>query len=402
MRIRSLLLGLISVAGLTSHAQSADTIENAFREGEAHLNFRYRYENVDQDGFSDDARASTLRTRLNYRTEVWRGLRFFVELDDLTYVGDDDFNNTRNGKVSRPVVADPDGTDVNQLYVDYNLEDTVLRLGRQRINLDNQRFVGGVGWRQNEQTYDAFTVSNNSIANTTVVYSYIDNVSRIFGPENGVPAKDLDSQNHVFNLNYKSSGGANISAYAYFMDLKDADTLSNRTVGVRYSNTFELMDLKFPVNVEFAGQEDYGDNPFSYSANYYLLEAGIALEGIKVMVANEVLEGNDRVAGEAFVTPAATLHAFQGWADQFLATPPAGIDDRYVSVSGGLFGGNVGLTWHKFEAESGSADYGNEWDLAFSRKLTDHFSLLLKVARYQEDGFSVDTTKAWLMLSADF
>lgn len=402
MRTGALFFGLTLVAGTTLNVQAAETIEEALSNGEAHLNFRYRFENVDQDGFRDDAHASTLRTRLNYRTDSWRGASFFVEADDLTYIGDDDFNNTRNGKVNRPVVADPDGTDINQLYVDYSAGDTLFRLGRQRINLDNQRFVGGVGWRQNEQTFDALTVLDQSFTNTTIVYSYIDNVSRIFGPDKGTPPKDIDSANHVLNVNYKTRGGANVSGYAYLMDLKDADALSNRTVGLRYSRTFDAGDLKVPMNVELANQKDYGDNPFSYSANYYLLEIGVALENVKIMVANEVLEGDHRVAGEAFVTPAATLHAFQGWADQFLSTPAGGIDDKYVTVSGSVLGGSIGLTYHKFEAESGSADYGSEWDFVFKRSLTDHVGLMFKVADYREDGFSVDTTKYWLMLTADF
>ncbi len=115
-----------------------------------------------------------------------------------------------------------------------------------------------------------------------------------------------------------------------------------------------------------------------------------------------MLEGDSNAVGEAFVTPAATLHKFQGWADKFLATPAAGIDDKYITVSGKLRGASVALTYHRFEAESGSADYGSEWDLAVNKKLTDHLGLLLKFARYREDGLSTDTTKSWLMLTANF
>lgn len=401
MRTTPVVLGLL-VFCVSLSARAADSIEEAFANGEGHINFRYRFENVDQDGFNNDAHASTLRTRLNYRTDSFRGLSFFAELDDITYVGDDDFNNTRNGRVTYPVVADPDGADVNQLYVDYAMDDTLLRVGRQRINLDNQRFVGGVGWRQNEQTYDALSLTNTTLESTKIQYAFVANVSRIFGPEDGTPAKSIDSESHFINVNYKTRGDANVSGYAYLMELKDAQALSNRTIGLRYSRSFKGQDLTFPMTVEFANQKDYGDNPVSYSANYYMLQLGVVLDNIKIQVTNEVLEGDDTSAGEAFVTPLATLHGFQGWADKFLSTPAAGIDDKYLTVSGEVLGGNLGLTYHVFEAESGSADYGTEWDLAWNRKLSDHLGLLLKLARYQEDGLSTDTTKAWVMLTANF
>lgn len=403
MRISTFFVGLMVLGGSWSqHAAGASSIEEAFANGEGHVNFRYRFENVDQDGFNNDAHASTLRTRLNYRTDTWDGISFFVEADDITYVGDDDFNNTRNGNVTYPVVADPDGTDINQLYFDYDAEQTKFRLGRQRINLDNQRFVGGVGWRQNEQTYDAFSVTNTSFTDTTLFYGYVANVSRIFGPEDGTPPKSIDSDSHLLNFDHVTSGGANISAYAYLLDWEDAPALSSRTIGLRYSRTFDTADFKIPMNLEFASQEDYGDNPVGYSANYYLVEVGLALDNVAFMVANEVLEGNANAAGEAFITPSATLHAFQGWADKFLATPAAGIDDKYLKVSGKVLGGNLAFIYHQFEAESGSADYGDEFDIVYNRKLSEHLSLMLKVASYQEDGFSTDTTKSWLMLTANF
>ena len=51
----------------------------------------------------------------------------------------------------------------------------------------------------------------------------------------------------------------------------------------------------------------------------------------------EVLEGAP-TGGLAFVTPLATLHKFQGWADKFLATPASGIEDAYIAVFGNALG----------------------------------------------------------------
>ncbi len=395
---------LAAMLGLTGSAvYAADTIGQAFTEGAGHLGFRYRYEGVDQDGKPRNANASTLRTRLNFRTADYKGVSLFAEADDVSYIGSTRFNNLRNGKIDYPVVADPNGTDINQFYFDVKGNDLLFRLGRQRINFDNQRFIGGVAWRQNEQTYDAATLIAKGIPDSVITYTYVDNVSRIFGPEKGIPAKDLDSNSHFLHYNYSTDGFGTLVGYGYFLDFKDSPALSNRTIGVRYVNTFDLEgSFSIPVVAEFATQDDYGDNPIGYSANYYLLSAGVKASVVKVTFNYEVLEGDNTSPGKRFTTPLSTLHAHQGWNDKFLTTPAAGIEDLYVSVGGNFVGVNAVVIYHDFSAQDGGASYGSEWDVALSKKFNDHYSALLKFSSYREDGFSTDTDKIWLMLTANF
>jgi len=119
---------------------------------------RYRFEHVDPDNALRNAQAQTLRTRIGYRTARVAGWSGLVEVDNVSHLGPERFNSTRNGQTAYAVVADPDGTAFNQALVRYDREKAAVILGRQRINLDNQRFIGGVGWRQNEQTFDAASV----------------------------------------------------------------------------------------------------------------------------------------------------------------------------------------------------------------------------------------------------
>lgn len=401
MKLLRSLVCVLPFVSLSTFASEASSVVDAVKSGSASLGFRYRLESVDQDGFSKNATASTLRTRLGFTTAVYNGWSLAIEVDDLSYLGDDDFNNTRNGQTMYPVVADPSGTDTNQLYLKYAGEVIGAKLGRQRINLDNQRFIGGVGWRQNEQTYDAFLLSTQGTDNLSVAYAYINRIARIFGPEPGTPAPTLDSNSHVLHVDYKAGDAGKLSAYAYLLDVENAAAVSNRTVGVRYTNVYKRDAFSVPFTLEFARQADYGDNPASYSANYYVAELGLKFESFGVLIANEVLEG-DQSAGTAFITPLATLHKFQGWADKFLATPAGGIDDRYVTLTANLVGNGINVTWHNFESDVGSVDYGSELDLSVSRKLTDNLGLLLKYADYDADTFSADTRKLWLMLTVSF
>ncbi|MDH5737503.1 MAG: alginate export family protein [Gammaproteobacteria bacterium] len=403
---RVLLFIAASILAPLGFAQSSNSIVDAFSNGEANLSFRYRLETVEHDPSLDDATAHTVRTRLNYKTQDYDGFTMFIEFDDVSYLADDKFNNTRNGQTTYPVVADPDGGGLNQFYFDYKADGLLFRLGRQRINLDNQRFVGGVGWRQNEQTYDAFTVVYTGTKDLKVTGSYINNISRIFGPEPGNPPSDLDSAIVLLNGNYQIEGFGNITVYYYEFDIEDAAALSNTTIGARYTNTFDAGGYKIPVAVEFATQDDTGDNLNSYSADYLLVEGGINTEFGNFKLGIESL-GGDVSGGSGFITPAATLHKFQGWTDRFLNTPSMGIEDTYIGYSLDYEGHMFGATYHTFESDEsiagfGSIDYGTELDLSYGRKLTKNLDLLVKYAAYSSDFTNDDTTKFWVMLTATF
>jgi hypothetical protein len=370
-------------------------------DGKLNLSFRYRYELVDQEGFAKDAHASTLRTRLTYQSPFYSDFGFLVEFDDVRVVGNDLYNSTRNGNTNRPVVADPEGTEVNQALVTYKgFENTLIRAGRRRIKLDNDRFIGNVGWRQNAQTYDSLSISNLSLPNTTIEYAYIGNVNRIFGPNDGTPPANYDSDSHILNAKYSMWPNLDITAYAYLLDLENAPAASNRTLGIRVVGSNVVNDrISIGYTIEYADQGDYGDNPNDYSADYILLEGVLTTGGVTAKLGYEVLGGG---AVQAFQTPLATLHAFQGWADKFLATPTGGIEDLYVSVAKKYRGTSYSVVYHRFDPETGGPNYGSEWDLVVKRPFAERYSIGLKYANYNASSHATDTQKLWVMFGAKF
>ena len=383
-------------------AAESTTLADAITGGDVKLSFRYRYENVDDDARPEEAGASTLKSRLTYTTKVYKAWQAQVEVDDVTVIGGENYDDLHNTKTDHAVVADPEGTAINQAWIAYKgLDNTTLKYGRQRINLDNQRFVGGVGWRQNEQTYDGFSVTNTSLADTTITYAHIDNVNRIFGPDEGRgPAADvkLESNINVLNVGYKGLGIGTLTGYAYLLDIEDAPGASSKTYGVRLSGSTGD-ETKFLYTAEYAAQSDYGDNTANYDADYYSLEVGVEAGGITAKLGQEVLEGDDE---GSFSTPLATLHKFQGFADKFLVTPRDGVEDLYASVFGKVLGAKVGIIYHDFEANEGSADYGDEIDLVIAKQLHKNVHLLLKYASYDADEHSTDTDKLWAQLTVSF
>ena len=392
---------------ITSDAQESEdtSLAGALTSGEAHLGFRYRYENVDQDGIADDANASTIRMRLNYKTGSWQKWSGFVEFD---YVGEllvNDYRSLGGSSPDRdryPVVADPKGTDLNQLYLDYKLSgDTKARIGRQRILLDNQRFVGGVGWRQNEQTFDSLSFTFTGWPDTEVFYSYVTAVRTILG--NDVPAGRHDTDNHLLNAKVKLSDDWTVIPYYYHIDNEDVALFSTATIGARLTGGIALGEGKLNLVAELATQSDVANNPVSYDAEYINLGATWALKnGLSLGVAWESLGGDQIVPGASFRTPLATLHAFQGWADKFLVTPGAGVDDFFVTVKYKYDKWNLTGVYHDFSAEAGSADWGTEIDLAAGRSINKRYGVLFKAAFYNADQHATDTTKFWIMFTANY
>ena len=400
-----------AVAGTAAPAFAAEasgTLVDAIRNGDLKFQFRYRYEDVNQDNALDTAEASTLKSRLTFTTQAWQGWQAQVEVDDVSPIGDDDYNSTNNNETGYSVVADPEGTEINQAWIAYSgLCDSTLKFGRQRVLLDNERFVGGVGWRQNEQTYDGGSIVNKSLPDTTITYAYVYNVNRVFGPEDGTTAAwlgDWESDISLLNVNYTGLKIGALSAYAYLMDIDDAEAQSNETYGLRFAGKQALgKTVNLLYTLEYASQEDYGDNPVGYEADFYALEGGLALPyAVTLTLGQEVLEGDSSQVGQMFRTPLATLHKFQGWADMFLTTPNGGIEDTYVGASVVFAGITAAAVWHDFEAEDGGASYGDELDLSLTRKFGQYLTGMLKYADYSEDGFSVDTRKVWVQLQLDF
>ncbi len=399
--IAAIVLGL---SGQT-FADEELTLEDALKGGKVDFTFRYRFENVDDDARPDEGHASTLLSRLTYTTQAYKDFQVQLEVDNVSRVGSDNYDDLHNSNTDRGVVADTDGTAFNQAWVAYTgIDDTTLKFGRQRINLDNQRFVGGVGWRQNEQTYDGVTVVNTSLSDTTAFYAYVQNVERIFGPDdgrNGTPAanSNLETEAHIFNANYKGFGFGTLSGYAYLLDVDDIPDASTQTFGARFTGS-QGDETKFLYTAEYARQSDYKDSTKSFDADYYTLEAGIEAKGVTGKLGYEVLGADDDKG--AFQTPLATLHKFQGFADKFLTTPGDGIEDMYASVFTNILGAKVGVIYHDFEADEGSADYGDEVDLVIAKQVHKNVHLLFKYANYNADDFGTDTQKAWLQVTVKF
>lgn len=370
-------------------------------QGKASLDLRLRWEQVDDDLLARQADALTLRLRAGWRTPVRNGFSLTIEGLVNQHLGDDDFNSTGNGNVLYPVVADPDWAGVHQLFVTFAPRPgTQASLGRQRLNYDNQRFIGAVGWRQNEQTFDALDVQHKSAGGWMLRYSYLDRVNRLFRGDDALSNNarwQLDA--HLLSVGH-ALGPGTLTGYAYFIGNQTLPLNSHRDLGLRYVAKKERpQGIGWNLALEVARQDDHAHGSAAIDAHYALVEGGLVWRGNGFKLGWEQLGGD---GSYAFQTPLATLHAFNGWADRFLTTPVNGLQDRYVGWSRKFGKLNASVTWHDFRSDRGSIHYGREWDAAIAYAFSPHWNGLLKFADYQRADVGKDVRKSWLGLEYSY
>jgi len=403
---------------------------SALTSGRYDLFLRYRFETVEDATPSlASAYASTLRSALGYRTGAFHDADGYLQVEDVRVVGDEKLYNDggANGVSQRAVVVDPEGFDLQQGLFRYSgLPRTVFTAGRQEITHRQpplHRYIGNVLWRQNWQNYDSLRLINLSLPHTTLDYAYVWQVNRIFGEHNHRPdAGHFDMDSHLFNLQYSGLRFAKLEAYSYLLDFTTPTSaaLSTATLGLRLQGDRPIQGKTRLLYVgEFAQQLDYGTNPNTISVSYLLTELGVSftvgdfLPSTAVKFSYEHLEGKGGV--NAFQTPLGTNHAFQGFADRFLVTPPDGIRDYFATFTL-KFAENTQLiaAFHHFGADQDAYDYGDEVNVVLEHPFGDHFLAGVKYADYHADnnptnnlrntqsGQAYDLSKFWVYLQYAF
>ncbi|MDZ7803949.1 alginate export family protein [Thiohalophilus sp.] len=388
-------IALLSTAMCFDVSLAADNITDAITSGKSSVDMRLRYESVEQDNSLQDASAMTLRSRISYATGEYKGFSATLGMEDVRIVGGEDeysmpLTGFNPGVYS--VIADPEVTEVDQGFIKYSSGMTEVKYGRQVITYDNQRFVGHVGWRQDRQTYDGLRVSVSPADNLKVDYSYISKRNRIFAE-----AVDVDSKDNLLNVSYKSSFGT-LSGYAYLLEIDNNTNNALDTYGLRLIGSTGAND-QYSYSLEYASQESESGATKS-DADYILAEGAMKFSGMTAKLGYELLGSDDGTYG--FSTPLATVHLFNGWTDQFLATPNQGLVDLYVSLGGKFAGGKWLAVYHDFSADESTAtidDLGDEINILYARKFGKVYTGGIKYGSYSAGDAAagkVDTDKLWV------
>ncbi|BAK67448.1 hypothetical protein SLG_27730 [Sphingobium sp. SYK-6] len=370
------------------------------------IDARLRYEAVEQAGLPDEAHAATIRLRTGAQAGIGSWSALAEVQGTLALAGS--YHDGLHGSAPRPLVADPENVALYRAQLQYRAEALTVTGGRQRIALDDERFIGNVAFRQNAQSFDAVRAEWTGLGGFKLDLSYAWSVRTIWGVDGrGARPRSIDGENIFVNLSYATPVGK-VTGFAYLVDQDEADVqgyrLSSQTYGLRLSGSRSLSrTARLSYGLSYARQGDYRRNPNSYAADYWLVDLALDVKPFKLNAGYEVLGADDGMALTSFQTPLGTNFKFQGWADKLLTTPPNGVRDLYVGAGHGWTGvgeiDSVSLqaTWHRFESDRLDQHYGDEIDLLASMKVK-HTVFSARFARYEADALATDTSKFWLQV----
>ncbi len=364
---------------------------------------RPRYENAD-DSVNDVANAMTARFALSTAAGLAdiEGLSVFGQIIAVTNFDYDEYAPEQAGYAT---IADPENARVTQAYLDYKIDKTLFRLGRQMVNLDDERFVGAVDWRQMPQTFMGYTVNNTSIENLGLMASYVTDRYGI------TEALSSGTETALLHADYQAIQELKLTGYGYLIGS------SSNTYGLMASGKAGMVNYIAEAATQQDATMEYETmGKPSVDAMYYRVDVGTVYNGFIFGVAYESLgEAEDNSHG--FTTPLATLHKWQGFADVFLGytagSTKFGLNDAYAKIgyADPKYGKILGF-YHDFSAKESLAntvdDAGSEFDLLYTYDFSAKLNFLAKAAFFSGESNSVisaaqnDVQRYWVQLDYKF
>ncbi len=403
----------VSILALTAIAASGSAhAENTFlTKSKPIWESSLRSEQVTQAGFANDAEALTWRNRIGWESGEAHGISVLIEADSVhAFTGR--YNSGLNGRTAYPGVTDPEVTEINRAQVRWApSKQTAVTLGRQRIVLDDGRFVGNSGWRQDEQTFDGARF-DTAKGKASLTAAYVSRVNRVVGDE-----KDWNSDSWLLNASYAFNPALKLTGFVYALqfesdadapttaDINNARASSVNIAGLRATGSRKAGNVTWGYIAQHARESDAGDNPQDFTLDETMVEVSAAWKLFTARVNFERLGGNGTVG---FITPINSAHPFQGFADAFSGTGghqafANGIDDLTLNVSVNVpvkFKPVISLYYHDYNSVRLNQDLGKELDIVAQAALTPKLSVMLKHADFDR-GISAapaSRTKTWIML----
>ncbi len=389
----------MGTAMTASAAEGINILDDLKFNGE----IRPRYEHVDvSNNGVKEANAFTVKTKLGVNAKLMgvEGLSTYLEVTSVNNLGAD---NYAPEDAAYETVLDPVNARMTQAYIDYKTGNTLVRAGRQMVNLDDQRFVGAVGWRQMPQTFDAVAVVDNSVEKLSLLGAYV------WERQGIIDSLSMNTKSVLLNAKYTVSDAVAVTGFGYLLgSIHD-------TYGVRVTGKIPAGDVALNYEASYAMQKDasleYGNNTAAdIDADYYNVAVNGKANGVIFGAGYEVLGEADGTSTKGFTTPLATLHKFQGFADVHLGRTAGSNDNGLadLSLKVGYADKSVGkflAVYHEFEAETGANDdLGSELDLLYATKLPgfNNVSALVKAAFYSKGDTGNDVDKYWVQLDYKF
>jgi hypothetical protein len=393
---------LLLLAAVGARADGLDPLTSALLETQPLVDLRLRSETLTQTGFGQEAQALLLRSRLGFRTGALFDTTVLAEASLLTPLVDD-YNSGLNGRTGYPSISDPENYELHRLQLENtSLPDTDLVLGRQRVALDDQRFVGASNWRMNENTLDSARIVNASIPGLTVDLTWFDRFHRRT-TEASSKLGALTGDSYLANVRYDTPWGR-LTAFDYLVSFNQAPTQSSQTAGARLVGERAVGAVDLAYIASWATQDDYANNPVRYREDYTYVQLKGTVRGYSLSLGTERLGGNGTIG---LSTPMASFHSWDGWAGAFTTTPVNGLLNKYLALgystkaAGALPAFLAAVTYYDFRSDRLDLHYGAEVDLQLQASWRS-FSGLVELADYASADAPTTRSSRSLFLEIDY
>ena len=343
-----------------------------------------------------DGQSASLALRLNWQ-HVWLdNLSSQLQLDGVGTGWQEHYSDgvRFNGQ---PRIPDVPGVDIQQAYFNYQVSGAHIKLGRQNLEWDDQRFLSTNSFWQNPQSFDALSLDYSLAEESQLQYAYMDRAARIFGSQadeflthddinfqsqQGLRPKDAlgthEMHSHALQLQWREWDYSDLTVYGYFINNETLPAFSNHTLGTRYGYQQKFGAWNYRLSIAAARQKRTAFSS-DFDLPYWHIQNSLGYGSTEWSFDVESL-GSSK--GRALITPLGFSHEYQGWADRFVATPAAGVEDISLRNTTRFGKTRVDFRYHQFYAVAGGDFYGREYDAEVSQQLASQHKIALRLARF--------------------
>ena len=381
-------------------------LSESIANGHLLLEVRPRYALITETVRPEKTDVWTVRTTLGWQTAPYRDLRFTAQYIYTGILGPARLNAipARSFSSKFPLLPDPPHSGINQIFADYTgVPSTRLRIGRQILRIDDERFISDVDFRQTPQVFDGVTLINTALPETEIQIGEYRRMRNVLG---GLSALRL----HILHAAWNPLPDHTLAGYGYWQDQAATGSQTGfannaqRIAGVHAEGGFAFADKwRWMYHIAYAHQNRIGGGDVRIDANYARAGFGVQSTGAAVWGArvDHEIKGSNRGA-YGFQTPLTDFYAFNGWALQYTSTPPQGLRDSWLTARGHLGQVELFMEAHRFRTDFGGLALGREIDVSASYPVTRNLLVKLQHAQFRAaDGARVknDVTKTWLALT---
>ncbi|MEY2336465.1 alginate export family protein [Acidithiobacillus ferrianus] len=406
---KSAFLAFLTIYSITTLPAYSDPLTQALSKGSYILQFRPRYEFVQQPGL-DEAQAFTIRTMLALSSHQEYGLIGYVQFINVSSLLNH-YNSLLNGKTQYSIIPDPEETGVNQFYIQYTgWRGIKARVGRQEIVLNDRRFVGNANFFQTPQSFDAVSLHYSVDKHIRLFGAYIWRIKNILNQLEAsktflaqasfVPNTFLHAD--FFGYWYGNQSKTMIPGAAACL-LPGVQACNDQIIGIRVAGNIPLTrSYRIQYDGSYAKQLPYDRGSPLVNSSYVHGGVGLSWRNLGIH-ADYMVMGANKNGTYGFQTPLATKHLFNGWADVFLTTPKEGLKSLYFTAKAQWMNTKFLARYYSFDSSYHSMYYGHEVDLSAIHRID---SVWLFGAQYADfisaDSLFKNTQAGWVFVNANF